>query len=231
MVTPAAQQTGDPIRVFIVDDHGLVRRGVRSYLSIFDDIEVVGEAANGGEAIERLRAMNAAGSAPDVVLMDLAMEPVDGVTATRELRATMPEVEVVAVTSLIDQSRVQAALEAGASGYLIKDAAPEELAVAIRAAQRGEVHLDAAIARRLMESLSARSAVPDPFAELSERELEILRLIAEGHANKEIARRLVISERTARTHVSNILRKLGLSSRTQAALLAVREGLASPPGT
>ncbi len=226
---PAAEQIDDPIRVFIVDDHGLVRRGVRSYLSLFDDIEVVGEAANGGEALERLRAMNAAGDAPDVVLMDLAMEPVDGVTATRELRATMPEVEVVAVTSLIDQSRVQAALEAGASGYLIKDAAPEELALAIRAAQRGEVHLDAAVARRLMESLSARDTAPDPFGELSERELEILRLIAEGHANKEIARRLVISERTARTHVSNILRKLGLSSRTQAALLAVREGLAGPP--
>jgi DNA-binding NarL/FixJ family response regulator len=230
MIIPAAEQADDPIRVFIVDDHGLVRRGVRSYLSIFDDIEVVGEAANGGEALERLRAMNAAGDAPDVVLMDLAMEPIDGVTATRELRATMPEVEVLAVTSLIDQSRVQAALEAGATGYLIKDAAPEELAVAIRAAQRGEVHLDGAIARRLMESMSARSAVPDPFAELSEREVEILRLIAEGHANKEIARRLVISERTARTHVSNILRKLGLSSRTQAALLAVREGLARPPG-
>jgi DNA-binding NarL/FixJ family response regulator len=229
VVTPAAEQIDDPIRVFIVDDHGLVRRGVRSYLSIFDDIEVVGEAAGGDEALERLRAMNAAGEAPDVVLMDLAMEPVDGVTATRELRASMPEVEVVAVTSLIDQSRVQAALEAGASGYLIKDAAPEELAVAIRAAQRGEVHLDGAVARRLMESLSARAAVPDPFAELSEREVEILRLIAEGQANKEIARRLVISERTARTHVSNILRKLGLSSRTQAALLAVREGLASPP--
>jgi DNA-binding NarL/FixJ family response regulator len=229
VVTPAAEQIDDPIRVFIVDDHGLVRRGVRSYLSIFDDIEVVGEAAGGDEALERLRAMNAAGEAPDVVLMDLAMEPVDGVTATRELRASMPEVEVVAVTSLIDQSRVQAALEAGASGYLIKDAAPEELAVAIRAAQRGEVHLDGAVARRLMESLSARAAVPDPFAELSEREVEILRLIAEGQANKEIARSLVISERTARTHVSNILRKLGLSSRTQAALLAVREGLASPP--
>jgi DNA-binding NarL/FixJ family response regulator len=228
-VIPAAEQIDDPIRVFIVDDHGLVRRGVRSYLSLFDDIEVVGEAADGGEALERLRAMEAAGQAPDVVLMDLAMEPVDGVTATRELRATMPEVEVVAVTSLIDQSRVQAALEAGASGYLIKDAAPEELALAIRAAQRGEVHLDAAVARRLMESLSARDAAPDPFGELSERELEILRLIAEGHANKEIARRLVISERTARTHVSNILRKLGLSSRTQAALLAVREGLAGPP--
>jgi DNA-binding NarL/FixJ family response regulator len=217
------------IRVFVVDDHGMVRRGVRSYLSIFDDIEVIGEAADGREALERLDALAADGALPDVVLMDLAMEPVDGVTATREVRARMPEVEVVAVTSLIDQSRVQAALEAGASGYLVKDAAPEELALAIRAARRGEIHLDAAVARRLMASLTpSRDTTPNPFGELSERELEILRLIADGHANKEIARRLVISERTARTHVSHILRKLGLSSRTQAALFAVREGLATP---
>lgn len=226
----SSEDGAGPIRVFIVDDHGMVRRGMRSYLSIFDDIEVVGEAAEGLEALTRLRAMANAGAAPDVVLMDLAMEPVDGIAATRELRAAMPEVEVVAITSLVDQSRVQAALEAGASGYLVKDAAPEELALAIRAAHRGEVHLDAAIARRLTDSLRRRrDPTPDRFGELSERELEILRLIADGHANKEIARRLVISERTARTHVSNILRKLGLSSRTQAALLAVREGLASSP--
>jgi DNA-binding NarL/FixJ family response regulator len=221
---------GDPtIRVFIVDDHGMVRRGMRSYLSIFDDIEVVGEAANGRDALDRLRALAAGGESPDVVLMDLAMEPVDGVTATREVRSAMPEVEVVAVTSLIDQSRVDAALQAGASGYLVKDAAPEELALAIRAAHRGEVHLDSALARRLMDSLRpASQAAPGAFDELSDRELEIMRLIAEGHANKEIALRLVISERTARTHVSHILRKLGLSSRTQAALLAVREGLPAP---
>jgi DNA-binding NarL/FixJ family response regulator len=218
----------DLIRVFIVDDHGMVRRGMRSYLSIFDDFEVVGEAGNAREAIDRLREMGAANAAPHVVLMDLAMEPVDGVTATRELRAMLPDVEVVAVTSLVDQSRVHEALEAGASGYLVKDAAPEELALAVRAARRGEVHLDAAVARRLMESLRPSQQPDNPFAELTERELEILRLIAEGHANKEIARRLVIGERTARTHVSNILRKLGLSSRTQAALLAVREGLAAP---
>jgi DNA-binding NarL/FixJ family response regulator len=217
------------IRVFVVDDHGLVRRGICSYLSIFDDITVVGEAADGREAVERLRALAAAGDAPDVVLMDLAMEPLDGVAATRELRATMPDVEVVAITSLIDESRVHAALEAGASGYVVKDAAPEELALAIRAAHRGEMHLDASVARRLMESLHVLGRpAPDPFAELSEREREILRLIAAGHANKEIAARLVISERTARTHVSHILSKLGLRSRTQAALLAVREGLAPP---
>jgi DNA-binding NarL/FixJ family response regulator len=229
MTAAEVHDVAEPIRVFIVDDHGVVRRGVRSYLAIFEDIDVVGEAANGREALDRLHAMAADGTAPDVVLMDLAMEPIDGVEATRELRAKMPEVEVVAVTSLVDQSRVQAALEAGATGYLVKDAAPDELAVAIRAARNGEVHIDAALARSLMESLrSSREETPDPFGELSERELEILRLIADGHANKEIARRLVISERTARTHVSNILRKLDLSSRTQAALLAVREGLGAP---
>lgn len=222
----AVDEPEAPIRVFVVDDHGVVRRGIRSYLAIFPDIAVVGEAANGRDALAALRAMAAADAAPDVVLMDLAMEPVDGVAATRELRAELPGIEVVAITSLVDQSRVESALQAGASGYLIKDAAPEELAVAIRAAHHGEVHLDAAIARRLMASLlTQQDAPPDPFADLSQRELEILRLIAEGRANKEIARRLVISERTARTHVSNILRKLGLTSRTQAALLAVREGL------
>ncbi len=231
MVVPdesVAEAIVPPIRVFIVDDHGMVRRGMRAYLSIFDDIEVVGEAANGREALDQLPRMAASGTPPDVVLMDLAMEPIDGVTATRELRVTLPDIEIVAVTSLVDQSRVQAALEAGASGYLVKDAAPEELALAIRAASRGEIHLDAAIARRFMDSLHvSREQAGDPFAELSEREREILRLLAEGHANKEIARRLVISERTARTHVSNILRKLGLTSRTQAALLAMREGLAA----
>jgi DNA-binding NarL/FixJ family response regulator len=213
------------IRVLVVDDHGLVRRGIRAYLAIFDDLEVVGEASDGAEALKQIRSLAAEGRPPHVVLMDLAMTPVDGVLATQRIRAEMPEVEVVALTSLIDQSRVQAALQAGASGYLVKDAEPEELAVAVRAAYRGEMHLDASVARQLMESLRPGS---DPLAELSEREREILVLIAEGLANKEIARRLVISERTARTHVSHILGKLGVSSRTQAALLAVREGLATP---
>src|SRR3954469_218884 len=152
MVGHQGDGAGETIRVVIVDDHGMVRQGVRSYLSIFDDIVVVGEAADGREAVDRVRAMAAEEELPHVVLIDLAMEPVDGVTATRELRATLPEVEVVAVTSLIDQSRVEEALHAGACGYLVKDAAPEELAVAIRAARRGEVHLDSAIARRMMAS-------------------------------------------------------------------------------
>ena len=234
MLNRADEDPGDeldaPIRVFVVDDHGIVRRGIRSYLSIFGDITVIGEAANGREALITLRAMAADDAAPDVVLMDLAMEPMDGVTATRQLRTEFPGIEVVAITSMIDQSRVESALQAGACGYLIKDVAPEQLAVAIRAAHRGDVHLDAALSRRLMASLEAPAgSARDPFAGLSPREAEILRLIAEGRANKEIARRLTISERTARTHVSNILRKLRLTSRTQAALLAVREGLGDRP--
>ena len=239
MLNRADEDPGDeldaPIRVFVVDDHGIVRRGIRSYLSIFGDITVIGEAANGREALISLPAMAADDAAPDVVLMDLAMEPMDGVTATRQLRTEFPGIEVVAITSMIDQSRVESALQAGACGYLIKDVAPEQLAVAIRAAHRGDVHrgdvhLGAALARRLMASLEAPAgSARDPFAGLSPREAEILRLIAEGRANKEIARRLTISERTARTHVSNILRKLRLTSRTQAALLAVREGLGDRP--
>ena len=222
--------TGELIRVLVVDDHGMVRRGLRGYLGLFDDIEVVGEARDGEEAITAVERLIAAGMRPQVVLMDLAMTPVDGVSATRTIRSTWDDVEVVAVTSFVEEARVHAALAAGASGYVIKDATPEEIALAIRAAHRGEVHLDPAVARRLMSTLQPTTAPNDPFAGLSEREREILALVARGRANKEIAHELVISERTARTHVSNILRKLGLASRTQAALLAVREGLVEAAG-
>jgi len=212
------------IRVLIVDDHAVVRRGLSSFLSTEAEIEVVGEAADGKEALERLRILDAEGRRPDVVLMDLQMEVMDGVEATREIRLRYDDVEVVVLTSFIEEERVHAALEAGASGYLLKDADVDELCAAIRAAHGGEVHLDAAVAKRLMSSLRAPKQA-DPFADLTDREREILRMVAAGKANKEIAAVLVISERTARTHVSNILRKLGLASRTQAALWAVREGL------
>jgi DNA-binding NarL/FixJ family response regulator len=219
-----------PIRVLIVDDHGVVRRGLVGYLALFDDLQVVGEAADGAAALRAIRSLaTGGGGPPDVVLMDLAMEPIDGVAATRAVRREWPAVEVVAVTSFIEEARVHAALAAGASGYVIKDAAPEEIALAIRAAHRGEVHLDAAVARRLMASLRP-SGVEDPFGDLTEREREILALVAQGQSNKEIALQLAISERTARTHVSNILAKLGVASRTQAALLAVREGLGEASG-
>jgi DNA-binding NarL/FixJ family response regulator len=160
--------------------------------------------------------------------MDLLMEPMDGITATAAIKQRYPEVEVVAVTSFIEEEKVHAALEAGAAGYLLKDAEADEVAAAVRSARRGEVHLDPAVARKLTASLRSGSTA-SPKDLLTEREREILLLVAQGKANKEIAAELVISERTARTHVSNILSKLDLSSRTQAALWAVREGLAPPP--
>jgi DNA-binding NarL/FixJ family response regulator len=216
----------DVIRVLVVDDHRVVRRGLQAFLDGEEDLEVVGEAGDGREALDVLARLTAAERRPDVVLMDLQMEPVDGIEATRQIRARHGDVEVVAVTSFVEEERVHAALDAGASGYVLKDAEPDEVAAAVRAAHRGELQLDAAVARRLMASLRAPQ---DPAGELTDREREILRLVAAGMANKEIASELVISERTARTHVSNILRKLGLTSRTQAALWAVREGLVDEP--
>jgi len=212
------------IRVFLVDDHAVVRRGLRSYLASIEDVEVVGDAAGGEQALRELALLASDGRLPDVVLMDLMMEPMDGIETTRELRARYPETEVVALTSFVEEEKVHAALEAGAAGYLLKDAEADEVAAAVRAAHRGEVHLDPAVARRLMASL--REPKQDPLGDLTEREREILRLVAEGKPNKQIANELVISERTARTHVSNILRKLGLASRTQAALWATRAGIA-----
>jgi DNA-binding NarL/FixJ family response regulator len=217
--------SSEVIRVLIVDDHDVVRRGLLGFLSTEPDIEVVGDARDGSQALERLSQLDAEGHRPDVVLMDLEMQVMDGVEATREIRSRYDDVEVVVLTSFVEEDRVHAVLEAGASGYLLKDADVDEVCRAIRAAYRGEVHLDAAIAKRLMASLRAAKQ-EDPFADLTEREREILRMVAAGKANKQIAAELVISERTARTHVSNILRKLGLASRTQAALWAVREGLA-----
>ena len=221
--------SGDAIRVFLVDDHGVVRRGLRGYLGTFDDIEVVGEAGGGEVALAEIERLRAEDRSPDVVLMDLAMAGMDGVETTRRVRKEWTDVEVVAVTSFVEEERVQAALAAGASGYIIKDAAPEEIALAIRAAHAGEVHLDAQVTSRLLNGLRPRTELSDQLGELTAREREILALVAAGHANKEIARQLVITERTARTHVSNILRKLRLTSRTQAALIAVREGLVGSP--
>src|SRR5207247_2373611 len=176
-------------------------------------------------ALELIERLDAEGRRPRVVLMDLQMEPVDGIESIRRIRARFEDVEVVALTSFDEVRRVQAALEAGASGYLLKDADVEEIAVAVRAAHRGELQLDPAVARRLAESLQGPR---DP--ELTSREREVLRLLGDGQPNKTIASALGITERTTRTHVSNILAKLGLSSRTQAALWAARrEGGAPPP--
>ena len=213
-----------PIRVLLVDDHGVVRRGLEAYLDLVDDIEMVGEAGNGREALARVAEMDAADRPPDVVLMDLLMPEMDGIAATAAIKERWPGVEVVDLTSFIEEDKIHGALQAGATGYLLKDAAATEVAAAIRAAHHGEMHLDPAVVRRLAESLRAPTR-EKPIEPLTEREREVLGLVAQGKANKEIARQLEISERTVRTHVSSILGKLGLVSRTQAALYAVREGL------
>jgi DNA-binding NarL/FixJ family response regulator len=224
---PKADDPDGPIRVYLVDDHGVVRRGMRAYLEMLEDIDVVGEAPNGEAAVEELGRLAGAGEAPDVVMMDLLMPGMDGIAATGVIRERHPEIEVVALTSFVAQDKVQAALAAGASGYVLKDADADEVASAIRAAHRGEVHLAPAAARELTKAL--RLPVSDPHADpLTERERQVLALVAEGAANKEIGQALFISERTARTHVSNILMKIGVRSRTQAALWAIREGLVSP---
>jgi DNA-binding NarL/FixJ family response regulator len=214
-----------PIRVLVVDDHGVVRKGLRTFLATTDDIEVVGEATDGRDALSQLHASVGTERFPDVVLMDLMMEPMGGIEATQEIRSHYPDCQVVALTSFVEEEKVHAALDAGASGFLLKDAEADEVAGAVRAAHRGEVHLDPAVAGRLVRSLRAPRST-EPGFDLTDREREVLLLVAAGKANKDIAADLYISERTARTHVSNILTKLGLASRTQAALWAVREGLA-----
>ncbi|HZO26250.1 MAG TPA: response regulator transcription factor [Chloroflexota bacterium] len=216
-----------PVRVFVVDDHGVVRRGLRAYIEMVDDMEVVGEAADGQAALDGIGALVAAGRPADVVLMDLIMPHMDGVTATAAITERYPELKVVAMTSFTEADKVHGALGSGASGYLLKDAAADEVAAAIRAACRGEVHLDPVIARQLVRSL----AIPKrrTVDMLTDREREVLVLLAQGLSNRQIANALHISERTARSHVSRILTKLGLASRTQAALLAIREGIAPVP--
>ena len=207
-----------PIKLFLVDDHAVVRRGLRAYAEVLPDLEVVGEAADGEQAVARIDALAAAAAAPTVVLMDLVLPGMDGVQTTAELLRRHPRLRVLVLTSFGGQQRVQMALAAGAAGYLLKTADVDEVANAIRAVAKGEVHLDAESAGYLVEEQAGIRA-------LTPRELEVLGLLAEGCSNQEIARRLAITERTARTHVSNLLGKLNLGSRTQAALLAQQEGL------
>jgi DNA-binding NarL/FixJ family response regulator len=210
------------IRVVVVDDHEVVRRGLFAFLE--GDFDVVGEASGGAEALDVLARLAADEKSPDVVLMDLQMKPIDGIESTRLVRTAYPDVKVVALTSFGEPERVQRALEAGAYGYVLKDADADEVAMAIRAAHRGELQLDAAVARPLMSSLRAAAGY-DGAALLTPRELDVVTLVGEGRANKAIALELGIGERTARTHVSSALRKLQLTSRTQLALWAVGERL------
>ena len=222
-VSDATEPT--PIRVLIVDDHSVVRMGLRVFLDLQPDIEVVGEAADGSEGVAMARRLE-----PDVILMDLLMPNMDGITAIGRIKAERPETEIVTMTSFIEEDKVTAALEAGASGYVLKDAEAEEVAAAVRAAFAGEVHLDPAVARLLAQRMRQRKSPDESLAEpLTDREKDVLGLLGQGMSNKEIGSTLFITERTARTYVSNILGKLGLASRTQAALYAVEHKLVQPP--
>jgi DNA-binding NarL/FixJ family response regulator len=203
--------------VLVVDDHAVVREGLRAFLELQDGIDVAGEAADGEEAIavaERLE--------PDVVLMDLVMPKVDGLAAMRGLRERVPRARVIVLTSFLDDDKLLPALRAGAAGYLLKNAPPPELARAVRAAYAGEALLDPVVAARLVETLAGDG---DPLDRLTPREREVLALIGRGFPNKRIARRLEVSEKTVKTHVGHVLAKLGVTDRTQAAVVAVRAGL------
>jgi two-component system, NarL family, response regulator LiaR len=208
------------IRVLVADDHGVVREGLRSFLALQDDIEVVGEAGDGEEALEAVRRL-----APDVALMDLVMPRMDGIEAIRHIRAESPQTRVIVLTSFVDEDKMLPAVRAGAAGYLLKDVEPQELVTAIRTVHGGAALLHPAVVAELV-----REATTPRGDGLTEREREVLALIARGRANKAIAFELGVSEKTVKTHVSNILGKLNLTDRTQAALYAVREGLVDLDG-
>ncbi len=216
----------DPIRILVVDDHAVVREGLRAFLALQDGFEIVGEAQDGEQALEQAERLE-----PDVILMDLVMPKLDGVSAMRELRergGRGSKSRVIVLTSFLDDDRLVPALEAGAAGYLLKNSQPSELARAVRAAQSGEAVIDPTVAARLVHALSDRPAAGRDAASLEHltaREREVLELIARGRSNKRIALELGISEKTVKTHVGHLLAKLGVSDRTQAAVLAVQAGL------
>jgi NarL family two-component system response regulator LiaR len=218
----------DVIRVLIADDHAVVREGLRWLISTEPGIEVVDEAVDGVEAVDKARSLQ-----PDVILMDLVMPHKDGLQAIQEIVGERPEARILVLTSFAEDEKVFAAVKGGALGYLMKDSSPGELMQAIRDVHRGEPSMDPAIAQKLMRELQKAARAPElPLTEepLTEREVEVLKWVAQGLSNQEIADRLVVSERTVRSHVSNILEKLHLANRTQAALYALREGLARLDG-
>lgn len=204
------------IRILIADDHGIVRQGLRMYLQFDPELEVVGEAANGKEALEQASKLR-----PDIILMDILMPQMDGLEATAAVRRLLPDTEVLALTSVLDDAIIHRAIRAGAIGYLLKDTGSDELCRAIHAAVGGQVQLSRPVAQRLAANQEETTSIEN----LTERETQVLRLVARGCSNKEIALALDIAEKTVKAHIGNILSKLGVTSRTQAALLAMRSGL------
>lgn len=211
-----SQENQEKIRLVLVDDHVVVREGLRMILNLDDGLEVIGQASNGQEGVEEVKRLR-----PDVVLMDLKMPVMDGVTAIREIKSNFPDIELIALTSVLEDKLVVNAVEAGAAGYLLKEGDSEMLIEAIYAANRGEVRLHPDAKKRL----SREVRTPEMRESLTPRETDTLRLVAKGHPNKYIAEELGVSEMTIKTHVSNVLSKLNLQSRTQAALFALREGI------
>ncbi|HTT27526.1 MAG TPA: response regulator transcription factor [Solirubrobacteraceae bacterium] len=211
----------DPITILVVDDHAVVREGLRAFLGLQDGFEIVGEAVDGEEALEQAERLD-----PDVILMDLVMPVRDGVSAMQALKQRASRSRVIVLTSFLEDDRLLPALEAGAAGYLLKNSQPAELARAVRAAHAGDAIIDPTVAARLVRALSERPATP-AFDELTTRERDVLVLIAQGRSNKRIALELGISEKTVKTHVGHVLAKLDVTDRTQAAVLAVQAGLVS----
>ena len=212
----------ETIRVYITDDHPIVRRGIKQLLDTEPDIEIVGEATNGREAIADMDKLK-----PDIILMDLVMPVMDGIEAIRQIKAGHPQIQILVLTSFATDDKIFPAIKAGALGYLIKDTGPDELVHAIRQVHQGQLTLHPSIAQKLLKELSLTSEQPPSPDPLTDREVEVLKLVARGLSNQEIAETLVVSIATVYTHVSKILDKLHLASRTQAALYALREGLAS----
>ncbi len=210
-----------PIRVLIVDDHALVRKGLCALLDAKSEVTAVGEAADGDEAVSKARALQ-----PDVILLDLVMPRKDGIAAIREIKQETPQARILVLTSFTEDEKVFASIKAGALGYLLKDSSPLELLQAIKAVHQGQPSLHPSIALKLIQEISQPSDLPLADDPLTAREVAILKLVAQGFSNQEIAQRMHISGRTVATHVSNILSKLHLANRTQAALYALREGLA-----
>lgn len=208
------------IRVFIADDHQIVRQGLRTFIDLQDDLIVIGEAGDGQTAVEMISQLQ-----PDVILMDLVMPRLNGISAIQQILALNPSIKVIVLTSFTEDDQVFPAIEAGASSYLLKDVSPDELAEAVRAAYRGEARLHPDIARKLMEKIAHPTVHNALFKELTERELMVIRLVTKGCSNFEIAQELYISEKTVKTHMSNILNKLNVKDRTQLAIFALKNGL------